>query len=94
MFRVLSLDGGGIKGAFTASVLATLEEDTGRAAVDHFDLIKLLLAASSLSGLAWGFPRERFAISTVRRGRRSSLGPALYSAPRACIPMQPCGKRW
>ena len=30
MFRILSLDGGGIKGAFSASVLATLEEDTGR----------------------------------------------------------------
>lgn len=39
MFRILSLDGGGIKGAFTASALATLEEDTGRAAVEHFDLI-------------------------------------------------------
>ena len=30
MFSILSLDGGGIKGAFSASVLATLEEDTGR----------------------------------------------------------------
>jgi patatin-like phospholipase/acyl hydrolase len=39
MFRILSLDGGGIKGAFTASVIATLEKDTGRSAVDHFDLI-------------------------------------------------------
>jgi hypothetical protein len=39
VFRILSLDGGGIKGAFTASVLASLEEDTGCAAVDHFDLI-------------------------------------------------------
>ncbi len=39
MFRILSLDGGGIKGAFTASVLATLEEDTGCAVSDHFDLI-------------------------------------------------------
>ena len=39
MFRILSLDGGGIKGAFTASVLATLEHDTGRSAVEHFDLI-------------------------------------------------------
>lgn len=39
MFRILSLDGGGIKGAFTASVLATLEEDTGQSVVDYFDLI-------------------------------------------------------
>src|SRR5262249_46679114 len=39
MFRILSLDGGGIKGAFSASVLATLEEDTGQAIAEHFDLI-------------------------------------------------------
>ncbi|MEO6811459.1 MAG: CBASS cGAMP-activated phospholipase [Isosphaeraceae bacterium] len=38
-FRILSLDGGGIKGAFTASVLATLEEVTGKRVLDHFDLI-------------------------------------------------------
>jgi patatin-like phospholipase/acyl hydrolase len=38
-FRILSLDGGGIKGAFTASVLATLEEITQKRFVDHVDLI-------------------------------------------------------
>ncbi len=38
-FRILSLDGGGLMGAFTASVLATLEQSTGRRIVDHFDLI-------------------------------------------------------
>ena len=38
-FRILSLDGGGIKGAFSASVLAALERDTGKAAADYFDLI-------------------------------------------------------
>jgi patatin-like phospholipase/acyl hydrolase len=38
-FRILSLDGGGIKGAFTASVMAGLEQDTGKAAADYFDLI-------------------------------------------------------
>lgn len=39
MFRILSLDGGGIKGTFSAAVLGALEEDTGLAVADHFDLI-------------------------------------------------------
>ncbi len=46
-FRILALDGGGIKGAFTASVLAALEEDTGKRCVDHFDLI----AGTSTGGI-------------------------------------------
>jgi patatin-like phospholipase/acyl hydrolase len=38
-FRILSLDGGGIMGAFAASALATFEEATGRKIIEHFDLI-------------------------------------------------------
>ena len=38
-FRILSLDGGGIMGAFSAAVLATFEKVTGRRIVEHFDLI-------------------------------------------------------
>jgi patatin-like phospholipase/acyl hydrolase len=38
-FRILSLDGGGIMGAFSASVLATFERVTGHRVVDHFDLL-------------------------------------------------------
>ena len=38
-FRILALDGGGIKGAFSAAALATLEETTGQRCIDHFDLI-------------------------------------------------------
>jgi patatin-like phospholipase/acyl hydrolase len=38
-FRILSLDGGGIMGAFAASALATFERATGRRVVDHFDFI-------------------------------------------------------
>ena len=38
-FRVLSLDGGGVKGAYTASVLRTLESLTGKSISSHFDLI-------------------------------------------------------
>jgi uncharacterized protein len=46
-FRILSLDGGGIKGAFTAAVLAEWEQRTGRIIADHFDLI----AGTSTGGI-------------------------------------------
>ncbi len=38
-FRILSLDGGGIKGAFSSAVLAALEKSTGKKISDYFDLI-------------------------------------------------------
>src|SRR3989442_5590388 len=38
-FQILSLDGGGIKGLFSAAVLAKLEEDLNTNITDHFDLI-------------------------------------------------------
>lgn len=37
--RILALDGGGIKGAFAAAFLETIEENTGKRIADHFDLI-------------------------------------------------------
>lgn len=46
-FRILALDGGGIKGAFTASVLATLEESLGLPIIDHFDMV----AGTSTGGI-------------------------------------------
>ena len=38
-FQILSLDGGGIKGIFSAAVLAHLEDDFKISITDHFDLI-------------------------------------------------------
>jgi patatin-like phospholipase/acyl hydrolase len=38
-FHVLALDGGGVRGIFTAAVLAGLEDDIGRPIVDQFDLV-------------------------------------------------------
>jgi hypothetical protein len=46
-FRILALDGGGIKGTFTASALATWEEHTKLRIVDHFDLV----AGTSTGGI-------------------------------------------
>lgn len=38
-FQILCLDGGGLKGLFSAALLAALEEDLGVVVADHFDLI-------------------------------------------------------
>lgn len=46
-FRILSLDGGGIQGAFTASVLAGIEEHADVRIADYFDLI----AGTSTGGI-------------------------------------------
>ena len=45
--RILALDGGGIKGAFAAAFLETIEEATGKRIADHFDLI----AGTSTGGI-------------------------------------------
>lgn len=39
MKRILAIDGGGIKGVFSASFLASIEDATGHRACDFFDLI-------------------------------------------------------
>ena len=39
MFRILALDGGGIKGTFTAAVLAQFEKQLGGPVIDYFDLV-------------------------------------------------------
>ncbi len=45
--RILSIDGGGIKGAMPAAFLATVEEATGKRLIDYFDLI----AGTSTGGI-------------------------------------------
>jgi uncharacterized protein len=59
-FRILSLDGGGIKGTFTASVLSELERSTGRKIADHFDLIAGTSTGGIIAlGLGLGIPAEQ-----------------------------------
>jgi patatin-like phospholipase/acyl hydrolase len=38
-FQILALDGGGVRGIFSAALLAELERDLGRPVVSYFDLI-------------------------------------------------------
>jgi uncharacterized protein len=77
-FQILSLDGGGLKGVFSAAVLAALEEDLNVTITEHFDLI----AGTSTGGiiaLALGIgmrPREVVEFYT-------RLGPSVFpDAPR------------
>jgi patatin-like phospholipase/acyl hydrolase len=68
-FRILSLEGGGIMGAFSASVLATLEEQTGRRCADHFDLIAGTSTGGIIAiGLALGLPARTICDFYVNQG--------------------------
>jgi hypothetical protein len=46
-FQILSLDGGGLRGLFSAAVLAAIEEDLQTSVAQHFDLI----AGTSTGGI-------------------------------------------
>lgn len=59
-FQILSLDGGGIKGLFSAAILAAIEEDLDTSVVNHFDLITGTSTGGIIAlGLGLGLtPRE------------------------------------
>lgn len=68
-FRILCLDGGGIKGVFTAAVLARLEESTGLRTLDHFDLIAGTSTGGILAiGLGLGLSAQELLDFYVQRG--------------------------
>ena len=60
VFRVLALDGGGIRGIFTASFLATTEQLARRPIADFFDLIVGTSTGGIIAlGVALGIPARR-----------------------------------
>lgn len=70
-FRILSIDGGGIKGIFPASVLAELEERylAGGSVADHFDLVTGTSTGGIVAlGLSIGLPARDIANLYVKRG--------------------------
>ncbi len=69
VFRVLSLDGGGARGAFTASFLSTVEDLLRVRSADHFDLIVGTSSGAMIAlALAYGVPARRILDLYVERG--------------------------
>ncbi|MXZ89884.1 MAG: patatin-like phospholipase family protein [Chloroflexi bacterium] len=72
-FRILSLDGGGIKGIFPAAVLAGLEREhlEGRSVGDYFDLIAGTSTGGILAlGLGAGMTADEILRMYLEEGRR------------------------
>lgn len=68
-FRILALDGGGVRGAFTASVLTTWEKQTNLAITDHFDLVAGTSAGGILAiALGLGLTAQQVLDFYLRRG--------------------------
>lgn len=77
MFRILSIDGGGIKGVFPAAFLAAIERTSGRPIADRFDLIVGTSTGGILAlGLGFGFSAE------VMLDFYRTRGPRIFPASR------------
>lgn len=75
--RILSIDGGGIKGVFPASFLATVEDSIGCHVADYFDLITGVSTGGILAlGLGLRMPAEELL------GFYEKKGPKIFPANR------------
>lgn len=75
-YRILALDGGGIKGAYTASVLHSLELLTGKTIGEHFDLITGTSTGGIIAiAIGLGIPLKNILDLYVTQG------PKIFTAP-------------
>jgi uncharacterized protein len=80
-FRVLSLDGGGIKGTYSAAFLAGIEEMTGKRIAEHFDLIVGTSTGGIIAlGLGMGLPSSQILRFYLDRGPQ--IFPLMNTADR------------
>ena len=71
MFKILSIDGGGIKGIAPASFLANIEERTGKKIIDYFDLIVGTSTGGIIAlGLGLGFSAREILSLYIDNGEK------------------------
>lgn len=80
-FRVLSLDGGGIRGTYAAAFLAGIEETSGKRVAEHFDLITGTSTGGIIAlALGLGIPAREILQFYVERGPQ--IFPQIGTADR------------
>jgi uncharacterized protein len=86
MRRILSIDGGGLRGIIPALVLAALERQTGRPTRDAFDFVAGTSTGAVLAaGVAAGIPAARLAELYVERGPEIFRRTPVFSALRRLL---------
>lgn len=81
--RILCIDGGGIKGIFPASFLATVEDGINGHVVDYFDLIAGVSTGGILAlGLGLGIPAKDLLEFYEKQG------PKIFSGNRLTLPIR------
>jgi patatin-like phospholipase/acyl hydrolase len=76
-YQILTLDGGGMRGIFTAAVISSLEQDLGCRLADHVDLI---VGTSTGGIIALGLASGRTGSEMLEF--YLSQGPRIFSRPR------------
>ena len=89
-FRILSLDGGGVRGAYSAAVLASIEELTNKSVVRHFDLIAGTSTGGIIAlGLGLGLSAQQILEFYEQRGPRifpsTGIGQRLWHRVRRVV---------
>ena len=86
MRRILSIDGGGVRGIIPAVLLAALERQTGRPARETFDFVAGTSSGAVLTaGIVAGIPAERLVHLYEKRSREVFRSIPLLSGIRRLV---------
>lgn len=84
--KILSIDGGGIKGVFPASFLASIEQQLGGNVADHFDLIVGTSTGGIIAlGLGLGYSAQEILDFYKQRGPEIFGGNSWFTGLRRLI---------
>lgn len=104
MKRILSIDGGGIRGVIPALVLETLEANLGKPCAEHFDMLAGTSTGGIIAlGLLAGIPARELADLYIKRGAeifshadplRGAVRPRYSAAPLMSLLRTLLGETW